>query len=187
MVKRHYAESLEIFRIASEAGWEGEACDVGSGGGFPGLVFAAVEPGLRVHLVEPLQKRAKLLEWVVSELGMSNVEVHAVRAEDAGRSSLRDGCGIVTARAVAALGELLEYTAPLAAPGALVAIPKGSAIDDEIKAAERAIDTLNVTVGQRVAMRAEVSEHIEVLLLRKRGPTTPAYPRRAGVPGKRPL
>ena len=187
MVKRHYAESLEILRIASEAGWDGEACDVGSGGGFPGLVFAAVRPDLSVHLVEPLQKRAKLLERVVTELGMSNVHVYAVRAEDAGHGPLRNRCGLVTARAVAALRELLEYTAPLAAPGALVAIPKGSALDEEIDGAGRAMDTLGVMAEGRVAMRRNVSEHIEVLLLRKQGPTPPGYPRRAGVPAKRPL
>lgn len=187
IVRRHYAESLEILRIAGELGWGGLICDVGSGGGYPGMVFAAVIPDTEVHLVEPLQKRARLLEWMAQELGMANVRVHAERAEEAGRGPLRDGCGLVTARAVAELRELLEYTAPLAAEGGLLAIPKGSALESELAASSGAMQALSIGEERRVAMRDEISEHVEVLSFRKRGVTPAAYPRRPGVPGKRPL
>jgi 16S rRNA (guanine527-N7)-methyltransferase len=186
-VQRHYAESLELLRIADEAGWAGEICDVGSGGGYPGIVMAVMRPGTRVHLVEPLQKRARLLESMAAELGLENVRVYAARAEGAGRGPLRDHCGLVTARAVAELREVLEYTAPLARDGALIALPKGSALESELEAARRAMEELGVDGGTVVPMNSLVSDRIHAVLLRKHGATPPKYPRREGIPGKRPL
>jgi 16S rRNA (guanine527-N7)-methyltransferase len=186
-VRRHYAESLELLRIADEAGWEGATADVGSGGGYPGLVFAAVRPDVTAHLIEPLQKRARLLEWLVEELGLEHVQVHAMRAEEAGRGPLRDSCGLVTARAVAGLSEVLEYTAPLTAQGGLIALPKGSALDAEVTGAEPAMKALAASVAARTPMRPVVSERIDVLLLRKLATTPVAYPRRPGMAARRPL
>jgi 16S rRNA (guanine527-N7)-methyltransferase len=78
--RRHYAESLELLRIAELTAWEGNIADVGSGGGFPGLVIACLLPEVKVELIEPLQKRARLLEDLAAELGLSNVQVRAMRA-----------------------------------------------------------------------------------------------------------
>ncbi len=188
-IGRNYAESLEILRIAEEANGVPFAslADVGSGGGYPGLVMAIVRPQSTVHLVEPLQKRASLLQEMAEALGLENVEVHPVRAEEAGRGPLRDSLALVTARAVAELRELLEYTAPLAAPGALLAFPKGSALDDELPAAANAMSELAVEQWSVVPMRPRVSELLRVSLLRKLRPTDSRYPRRPGVPGKRPI
>ena len=83
VVARHYAESLEAYRLAGAPG-EGVAVDVGSGGGFPGLVIAAVAPGLAVHLVEARRKRADLLAEMAEALGLANVTAHGVRAEGSG-------------------------------------------------------------------------------------------------------
>lgn len=188
-VGRNYAESLEILRIAEEAngGPFTSLADVGSGGGYPGLVMAIVRPVCRVHLVEPLQKRARLLREMAEALGLENVEVDPLRAEDAGRGPLRDSLALITARAVAELRELLEYTAPLAAPGALLAFPKGSALDAELAAAANAMSELAVEPACVVPMRSEVSGLLRVSLFRKQRPTDARYPRRPGVPGKRPL
>lgn len=186
-VRRHYAEALELWRIARVRCETGRLVDVGSGGGFPGLVIAAVEPELDVHLVEPLQKRARLLEEFAAELGLANVTVHAVRAEDAGRGQLRDSAGLVTARAVAELRELLEYTAPLATPGGMLAFPKGSALEAEAAGAANAMRELAVECEAIEPMRPEISTTVRVALFRRTGETDARYPRRAGVPGRRPL
>lgn len=187
-VRRHYAESLELWRIVlARHDAPRVLADVGSGGGFPGLVIAAVAPHVTVHLVEPLQKRARLLEEMARDLELTNVTVHAVRAEEAGRGALRDATDVVTARAVAELRELLEYTAPLAAPGALLAFPKGSGLDAELEAAWNAMQTLGAELAGIEPMRPEVSETLRVVTFRKTGSTPAAYPRRPGIPGKRPL
>ena len=184
-IRRQYAESLELLRLAGP--FNGPICDVGSGGGYPGLVIAAVLPGVPVRLVEPLQKRARLLAEMAAAMGLENVTVHALRAEGAGRGPLRAANALVVARAVAEIRELLEYTAPLAAPGATIALPKGSRVDDEIAAAALAFQELGCAVTDRDRMRPEVNEAVTVVRLTKCGDVPGKYPRRPGIPGKRPL
>jgi 16S rRNA (guanine527-N7)-methyltransferase len=120
-------------------------------------------------------------------MGLENVTIHAVRAEEAGRSRLRDSADIVTARAVAGLRELLEYTAPLCRTGGVLALPKGSGLSPEAAAAGHALAELGVSSDGAVPMRGEVSQQLSVALFRKERPTPDRYPRRAGVPAKRPL
>lgn len=188
-VQRHYAESLEILRIALEAAARTPAVagDVGSGGGFPGLVAACVFRETRFALIEPLQKRARLLARAAEAMELGNVEVHPVRAESAGRGAFRDACDLVMARAVASLSELVEYTAPLTKPGGLLVLPKGSKGDAELAAAGHALDELRCGENRWVSMRPEVSVSLRVFLAEKAGVTPTAYPRREGLPGKRPL
>lgn len=189
VVQRHYAESLEIWRLLLDraGGGAGLVVDVGSGGGYPGMVAAAVSPETRFVLVEPLKKRARLLEQLAGELGLANVEVLALRAEEAGRGAFRDSADIVTARAVAQLAELLEYTAPLARAGGLVGLPKGSALEAELATSAKACHVLGCTFLETVAMRPEISATLSIALFRKAGRTHAAYPRRAGMPHQKPL
>ncbi len=188
-IRRNYAESLEILRIAEECNGSPFAAiaDVGSGGGYPGIVIAVVRPDSTVHLIEPLQKRARLLQEMAESLGLDNVAVHPIRAEDAGHGPLRDSLALVTARALAELRELIEYTAPLAAPGALLALPKGSDLDTELRRAAHAISELALESIAIIPMRPEISETLRLSLFRKERPTLARYPRRAGLPAKRPL
>lgn len=186
-VRRHYAECLELLRIVTAEGPFARVADVGSGGGFPGLVFAAVLPEVEAHLVEPLQKRARLLAEMAEALDLGNVTVHALRAEEVGRGRLRSACDVVTARAVAPLAVLYEYTAPLAREGGLVALPKGSAAATEIAAAAEACSLLGLGPPWVVPFRSQVSEHIVAVLARRAGEAPERYPRRPGLPLKRPL
>ena len=185
-VTRHYAESLEAYRLAGAPG-EGVVVDVGSGGGFPGLVIAAVAPEATVHLVEARRKRAALLAEFAEALGLANVTAHGVRAEEAGRGSLRDQGALVIARALAPLPVLLEYTAPLAAPGATIAAVKGSRGRAELSEAGPAIAALACEHAGTAAMRDTIAGRMQVLRFRKLGPTPERYPRRPGMPAKRPI
>lgn len=188
VVRRQYAESLELLRIAR---CFTDVCepyaDVGTGGGYPGLVIAILTPDAPITLVEPLQKRARLLQAMAGELGLVNVRILPERAEDAGRGALRESCALVTARAVAELRELLEYTVPLARTGGWIALPKGSGAEAEVEEAARALDELTCAHRATVPMRPEVSDSGMVVMVEKVGPTPEKYPRRAGLPGKRPL
>jgi 16S rRNA (guanine527-N7)-methyltransferase len=185
---RHYGESLELWRIASEsAGVPDTVVDVGSGAGYPGMVFAIAAPDTRVVLVEPRQKRADGLRGMAATLGLRNVEVLAERAEDAGRGALRGSAELVTARAVAALPVLLEYTAPFARPGGWLAFPKGSGAEQEMAEAGEAASALGCGEPSIVPMRAAISETIRVVRYRQLTQAPDRYPRRAGLPAKRPL
>jgi 16S rRNA (guanine527-N7)-methyltransferase len=186
-VGRLYAESMETLRIAFEHGAAGPIVDIGSGGGFPGMVAAIVRDDLEVALVESLEKRTTLLREMAEAMHLRNVTVHAARAEEAGRGPLRDTAGLVTAKAVAELRELFEYTAPFAGPGGLLALPKGSNVENELAAAANALDELLLEEAQLVPMRPEVSATPWTVIVRKRGATPDRYPRRPGMPAKRPL
>ena len=186
VVARHYAESLEAYRLSGAPG-SGVVVDVGSGGGFPGLVIAAVAPETEVHLVEARRKRADLLTELAAALELDNVTAHGERAEEAGRGALRDGADLVIARAVAPLPVLIEYLAPLTATGGAIAAVKGSRGASELAEAATAIATLNCEHTGVEAMRSEIAGRMRVLRFRKLGATPARYPRRPGIPEKRPL
>lgn len=104
-------------------------CDVGSGAGLPGLVLAIARPDLRLTLVEPLLRRTTFLTEAVDALGLTNAEVVRGRADSLHGERRFD---VVTSRAVAPLGRLLDWSMPLVdADGALVAI-KGSSAAEEV-------------------------------------------------------
>lgn len=140
-----------------------------------------------VHLVEARRKRANLLEEMAEALGLANVTAHGERAEEAGRGALRERADLVIARAVAPLPVLLEYTAPLAATGGTIAAVKGSRGEAELAEAETALVALNCEHTGTEQMRSEIAGQMRVLLFRKRGATPTRYPRRPGMPEKRPL
>lgn len=109
-----------------------KVCDIGSGAGLPGVVLAIARPDLSITLVEPLLRRTNFLEEVVAELSLDRVEVVRGRADALHGVRTFD---VVTSRAVAPLGRLLEWSMPLVAPhGALVAM-KGTSVTDEIATA----------------------------------------------------
>lgn len=110
----------------------GRLIDLGSGGGLPGIIIAALRPAQPVVLIEPMLRRTTWLNEVVTELSLTNVEVMRGRAEElAGKVS-----GVaVTARAVAPLDKLLNWAKPLLKPhGELLAL-KGANVASEIPAA----------------------------------------------------
>ncbi len=108
---------------------QADVCDIGSGAGLPGLVLAIARPDLRVTLVEPLLRRTVFLEEAVGILALGNVEVVRARAEQL--HGARD-FAVVTSRAVAPLGRLLDWSMPLVRPAGHVLAMKGSSATDEV-------------------------------------------------------
>ncbi len=114
-------------------------CDVGSGAGLPGLVIAIRRPDLQVTLVEPLLRRTTFLEEAVEELDLPNVEVTRGRADSLHGVRQFD---VVTSRAVAGMGVLLEWSLPLVAPRGVVLAMKGESAAEELAAAADTIERL---------------------------------------------
>lgn len=104
--------------------------DLGSGAGLPGLVLAIARPDLRVTLVEPMARRVAFLEEARHDLGLTSVEIVRGRAEECGGRTFE----VVTARALAALPQLLRWGMPLVADGGQLLAMKGSSAADEIAA-----------------------------------------------------
>jgi 16S rRNA (guanine527-N7)-methyltransferase len=131
---RHVADSLQLLDHVP-AGAK-TIVDLGSGGGFPGLVLAAAlagRPGARVHLVESVQRKAAFLREAVRRLGLP-AQVHALRIEDLDPAALGK-VDVVTARALAPLPQLLELARKLLETGAIGLFPKGKDVNRELTVA----------------------------------------------------
>lgn len=156
--------------------------DVGSGNGVPGIPLA-LATGAAVTLVEPIGKRAAFLRTALSTLGLEGAVV-AARAEDAARDpGLREQFQTATARAVASGPAVAELTVPFLAVGGRALLQRG-----ELTARERdAVADAALVLGAELVEERTVGGERRILVLTKRSPTGPRFPRRNGVPTKRPL
>lgn len=112
--------------------------DVGSGGGFPGMVVAILRPDLDVTLLDATRKKVDFLREVADDLGVA-VRTHHGRAEELARSELGSAFDLVTARAVAPLERLVGWTVPFLRPGGLLYAIKGGRWEEELRAAVGAL------------------------------------------------
>jgi len=194
---RHFGESLALLKVLGVLRQAGLApqeesiriADLGPGGGFPGIPMRIVEPTLELVLIESNQRRAEFLGVAVEALSLDDVIVAPLRAEDAGRDpSLRASFDIVVARALAAMPVLVEYALPLLREGGVLVAPKGSRALDELAEASAAITALGGVALNPVALPVAPDALPQtVLLVRREGALDDRYPRRAGIPAKRPL
>lgn len=187
---KHFLDSLTVC-LALPGGLPGGAriIDVGAGAGFPGLPLKLAFPQTQLALVDSVGKKTAFLSHLVEILALSGVEVYTARAEDLARQpELREKFDLVVARGVAKLPALLEYTLPFCRLGGMVVALKHQDIHQELADAARAVVVLGG--GQPVAHQVEVSGLTDdrvVVAVPKLRPTPAHYPRRPGLPGKRPL
>ena len=160
--------------------------DVGSGGGLPGLPLKIARPELEVTLVEADQDKAAFLVRACAALGLLGVEVLARRAEEAGQDPLyREAFDIAVARALAPMPVLAELCLPLVRVGGRLLAQKTAR--EEVDRAARAIEVLGGALSSVTAAPSTARGAGTVVIVDKIRPTPPAYPRRAGVPNRRPL
>ena len=187
---KHFLDSLSVLQ-ALPAGLPPGArlADVGAGAGFPGLPLKLAFPDIHLSLMESTGKKTRFLAHLVEVLGLSGVEVLIGRAEElAHRSELRESFHLVVSRGVARLPILLEYTLPFCRQGGRAALPRRGEVDREAADASKALDVLGGRVsGIHPVSVTGLDDGRVVLLLEKVGPTPDQYPRRPGIPAKRPL
>ncbi len=176
----HVRDSLSIAPYLREP-----FVDIGSGGGFPAIPLA-IATGYRGVLIEAVAKKARFLEEAVRELDVP-LEVRILRAEDAGRDpNVRETFASATARAVASLPAVLELTLPLLRVGGLAVLQRGRLDDRERTAAVDAALVLGAEIEREIRVGSDADER-RIVFVRKVAPTGPRFPRRAGIPAKRPL
>lgn len=196
--RRHFGESLSLLLALRESGvFDGggarasaiSVVDIGAGAGFPGLAMRLVEPSLAVTLVESNAKRCRFLEHACAELGLGDVRVVQARAEEAGRDeALRASFDVAVARAVAPMPVLVEYALPLLRRGGVLAALKGGRAEAELAEAAGAISALGGTAEPSLPLSLPAGAPPQrVLLVRRTGELDERYPRRPGMPSKRPL
>lgn len=165
--------------LAALVGVEGVVVDLGSGGGVPGLILGVARPDLRLWLVDATAKRCRFLEAAVAALGLS-AEVVEGRAEDVGRSARRECADAVVARSFGAPAATAECAAPLLRMGGILVVSEPPA-PDPARWPANGLAPLGLELGDR----SGGSPVTQTLHQVRRCPD--AYPRRVGLPAKRPL
>ena len=164
----------------------GRCADVGSGAGFPGLVWKIVHPDLKMVLIEPTGKRCTFLQTVIRELDLRETDVVNERSEDYVKTE-REAFDTVTARAVANLSVLSELCIPLVKKGGIFAAMKGSAGEAEATEAEHAMKVLGASLKTVQKASLENGDERVNLFYVKTAHTPPEYPRNYGRIKKKPL
>ena len=186
--EKHYLDCLlavdQILAIAPK-----QAVDIGSGGGFPGIVLAIACPDTQWLLLEASAKKAAFLQQVIEELAINNATVLNDRAETAAHCpDLRAAFDLVTARAVSQLNILVEYALPLLKINGSFLAYKGPNINEEIADATKALELLGGKVAEITEKTLPDSADTRCLVRIVAATACPdKYPRRPGMPEKRPL
>ena len=185
MAERHFADSLlPLF----QEGLFPEGCrviDVGTGAGFPGLVMAAAREDICMTLLEAQQKRCIFLQAVCDALELKNVTIIHDRAETLGKKEAhREQYDRAVARAVAPMNVLCEYLLPFVRVGGMAVCWKGPQVENEKEDGNAAARKLGGEEMQLMAMGQ--GGHV-VACVEKTEKTLPQYPRKNGIPTKRPL
>lgn len=162
--------------------------DIGAGAGFPSLPMKIIFPQLDVTIIDSLNKRISFLELLAEELKLENVHFYHGRAEDfAQNPKFRAQFDVVTARAVARMQILSELTIPfLKLNGRLIAL-KASNAGDELIEAKNALSLLFSKVIENIDYHLPNGDPRNLTIVEKKKETPNKYPRKAGMPNKRPL
>ncbi|MCQ2548318.1 MAG: 16S rRNA (guanine(527)-N(7))-methyltransferase RsmG [Clostridia bacterium] len=187
-VEKHYLDSLSIV-ISKEFQDAKKLIDVGTGAGFPGIPLAIVFPDKKFILMDSLQKRLKIIDTLCEELGIANVQTLHGRAEDIGQNpQYRESFDICLSRAVARLTVLSEYCIPLVKQEGYFISYKGAESEEEIGDARNSIGILGGKLINVIdANPGENTKDHNLILIKKIKNTPSNYPRKAGLPSKKPL
>ncbi|MBA7604747.1 Ribosomal RNA small subunit methyltransferase G [subsurface metagenome] len=185
---KHFLDSLTVTLAWQPA--KGDAViDVGTGAGMPGVPLKIAFPDVKLVLLEATAKKVSFLHHIKEKLGLDDVEIIVGRAEEVAHVALyRERFELVLSRAVAPLPALVELTLPFCAVGGSFIAQKKGSIDEEISRADKAIRLLGGRLGE--VKKIELDEFADeryLIVIDKISSTPEPYPRRPGVPGKKPL
>jgi 16S rRNA (guanine527-N7)-methyltransferase len=188
--RRLFLESIALLNALTDAGAvESPVIDVGTGAGIPGLPLKIMRPDLEVVLLDATGKKVRFLEEVLRHLGLNGVRVLQGRAEELAHDlAHREAYALALARAVAPLRILVELALPFVRQGGYLAAAKGSGAAREVREAEKALAECGGAIDRLVSLDVPGPGPVPTLVLvRKIAPTPQRYPRRTGLPQKRPL
>jgi 16S rRNA (guanine527-N7)-methyltransferase len=163
--------------------------DIGTGAGFPGIPLKILYPFMRLTLVESVGKKANFCRHMVETLKLEATEVVTARAEDVGQMPAhREACDWAVARAVANLQVLAEYLLPLVQVGGAMLAQKGQSGPAETHKAEQALKILGGRTRQLLPVTLPgVADERFLVVVDKIAVTPAQYPRKPGIPTRKPL
>ena len=184
---KHFLDCLLVSKAAQFKSGD-KVIDVGTGAGFPGLVIAAAFPDVQVTLLDSTGKKLKAVENIRQEMGVQNAEVVHMRAEDAGKKpEFREKYDFATARAVAELRVLLEYTLPFVKVGGKFLSLKGASAVDEIDGAKASLKTLGGKIEGINEFILPGGDKRAIINVKKISHIPPKFPRVSAQIAKKPL
>jgi len=188
VIVKHFYDSL---LAVNTKGWTGDGAlvDIGTGAGFPGVPLKIINPKMTVTLIDSAAKKATFLKNLMARLELNGVEVVQGRAEEiARREEYRNSFDFAVIRAVAGIPVLLEYGLPLLKLRGKLIIYKGPDWETEFVSAQEALNELGGEVIEVYKAKLPQNEGERVLITVEKTKETPArYPRRPGVPEKKPI
>ena len=185
---KHFLDSLTCMLAMRDTPTD-RVIDVGTGAGFPGIPLKIICPWIKLTLVESVGKKATFCQHIVDTLKLKDVEVRKERVESVGcHPAQRQKYDWAFARAVASLPVLVEYLLPLVRVGGSSLAMKGESGPEEAHTAEKAIQLLGGQLNKLVQVTLPgVEEDRFLVVISKTAATPDRYPRRVGIPSKKPL
>lgn len=185
IIIKHFVDSLSINKYLSK---NKNVMDVGTGAGFPGIPLKIFNEDIEFILVDSLNKRINFLEEVKQKLNINKLELVHSRIEDLAKNlKYREKIDIVVSRAVANLSVLSEYMLPFVKIGGFCICMKGPNIDDELENSKNAIKILGGEIEKVESLVLPGNLERNIIIIKKEKETPNSYPRKAGIPSKKPL
>ena len=191
IIIKHFLDSISCIKVFDKyIDIEGiSIIDVGTGAGFPGIPIKIVCPSISLSLLEARKKKTIFLEKIVEEMNFQRVEILNGRAEAFGKCpDYREKYDIALSRAVALLSTLSEYCLPLIRVGGLFVAQRGRSYKEEI---DKALKTVQLLGGELIGVENVripfINQERYLLVIKKIKDTPSKYPRKEGLPQKRPL
>ena len=157
---KHFYDSLTLAKIYDLSKVE-TLCDVGTGAGFPGIILKIFYPNLKITLIDALLKRVNYLNNLIEKLNLTDIKAYHIRAEDLIKKGKT--FDIVTARAVASLPKLLNWTMPLVNDNGSFLVMKGN-IEEELKESQKIISKNNWIVNKNITFDLPNNKGFRTLL-----------------------
>lgn len=183
---KHFLDSLFCAKFLDLRGY---VIDMGSGAGFPGVPVKIFKPEINLLLVDSVKKKVEFLLLLVEKLRLERVSARWDRAEKMGRNTeFREKAGVVLSRAVAPLNVLSELCLPLVETGGYFISMKGPGAYKELEMARKGIDILGGAPEKVESFKLPLLRDERTIIMIKKVKETPdGYPRREGIPAKKPL
>ena len=188
VLDKHFLDSIALARYV-DLTTSISLIDLGTGAGFPGMPLKIMFPNLKVTLADSLNKRIVFLDEVIGELGLTDIQTVHARAEDlAHNPDYREQYDYCVSRAVANLSSLSEYCLPFVRIGGSFISYKSGEIEEELAVAKKAIFLLGGQFDQVIPFQLEGTDlGRSFVLINKDKKTAKTYPRKSGMPTKKPL
>lgn len=178
---KHFEDSLSVLDYIMEGS---KVLDIGAGAGFPGIPLR-IEKDFDLTLIDSVNKKVNFMNEVIKKLGLSNARAIHTRAEDFAKEE-RESYDVVVSRAVANMSTLSEYCIPFLKMNGIFIALKGPRADEELDAAENAINVLGGKVKAIDRFTIDDNERVNIVV-EKIHPSKKMYPRGKNLPKKNPL